>query len=55
MSDDIVNQLARLAPTIVREDGRGTITGAINEIKSLRSEVDNLKAEVQRLSQIARY
>lgn len=43
MSDDIVKQLAELAPTISREDGRGAITGAVGEIEYLRTDRDRWK------------
>ena len=43
MSDDIVKQLAELAPTISREDGRGTVTGAASEIEYLRTDRDRWK------------
>jgi FtsZ-binding cell division protein ZapB len=53
MTDDIVTRLreARQEKMLTW----ATITDAANEIECLRMEIDNLKAEIQRLSQIAKY
>jgi hypothetical protein len=53
MINDIVTRLrkARQEKLLTWE----TITDAANEIERLRVEIDNLRAETQRLSQIAKY
>ena len=49
MTDDIVTRLRE------HQNPHYPLDEAADEIERLRREVDNLKAEVQRLSQIANY
>lgn len=59
MSDDIVTRLRELIPLPLQFSDESApahlISEAADEIERLRKEVDNLRAENQRLSQIARY
>lgn len=55
MATDIVTQLKELAPSLDRGEGRSTVYGAASEIEHLRKVIEELRAEVSRLSQIAKY